>query len=124
MTKNGAPLTDSSSQWPATTGTGTSVGASADMIRASRPTSCAEASTECSGGRRSAHLVPPASATQNVRFERPPAIRSKRSGGRAAGTCRSNQAVTASASIPAGASSTAGIVLAQAAAGSNTVLCA
>src|SRR4051812_50122908 len=81
MRKKGAPVTSVSSQKPATGGTGTGVGPSAETIRCSRPTSWAEAMTECNGGRGSAHPPPAASGTLKGRVERPPAVSSKAGGG-------------------------------------------
>src|SRR4051794_38754008 len=92
---------------PGVGATGTSVGASAEMIRCSRPTSCADARTELSGGRRSAQRRPASSVTLNVRFERPPAISSKVSGGVMPSTLSTNHRVTFSASIPFGADTAA-----------------
>src|SRR3954453_6276718 len=56
------------------------------------------------GGRRSAQAFPPESRTPKVRLERPPEIRSKLSGGSAAGTFASNQPSTPARSIPSGVS--------------------
>ena len=65
--------------------------------------SWAVASTLCSGGRRNTQRWVDASVTTKVMLEWPASIRENPSGGRAPGTCRSNQAVTASASMPSGA---------------------
>src|SRR3954467_616776 len=87
-------------------GTGTGVGPRAEMIRCSRPMSWAVGRMLPSGGRRRHHEPPAASSTRNVRFERPPATRSKRNGGRTPSTCCSNQAVTASVLMPSMVSAT------------------
>ena len=69
------------------------------MIRNSRPMSWAEANRLPSGGRRSAQRAPAASATAYVRFDRPPEMRSKVSGGSTPSTFSANQRSTPAASI-------------------------
>src|SRR5919198_2281913 len=66
--------------------------------------SWAEPSRLPSGGRRRAQACPAESLTAKVRFERPPEIRSKLSGGSASPTFASNQASTPARSIPSGVS--------------------
>src|SRR3954453_11072579 len=70
------------------------------MMRCSRLMSWAVASTCPSGGRRSTQFPPAVSVTLNVRFEWPPAIRSKVSGGAIDGTWSTNHCVTRSKSTP------------------------
>src|SRR3954447_16927531 len=65
--------------------------------------SCAEPSRLPSGGRRSANTMPAASFTRYVRFEWPPAMRSKVSGKSTPGTFSPNQASSGFRSIPSGA---------------------
>jgi putative hydrolase of the HAD superfamily len=77
------------------------------MTRCSRPMSWAEPRRLPSGGRRSAQACPAVSLTLKVRFERPPEIRSKLSGGSASGTFASNQPSTPARSIPSGPSAVA-----------------
>src|SRR3954451_23900401 len=62
--------------------------------------SCALASTWLTGGLRSTKSFPAPSVTLNVRFERPPAMRSKVNGAVASGMLSTNQALTFSTSIP------------------------
>ena len=71
------------------------VGSNALMIRCSRPMSCADCSTEPSGGRRSTNRTPRASRPSNVRFDRPPEISSNVHGGVSASTCSPSHASTA-----------------------------
>src|ERR1044072_2036708 len=66
--------------------------------------SWAEPSRLPSGGRRSANIWPAASVTGYVRFERPPAIRSKVRGKSTPETCAPNHASSDFLSIPSGAS--------------------
>ena len=65
--------------------------------------SWAVANTVCSGGLRSTQRRRRASLTTKVMLECPASISENPSGGRAAGTCSPNQAVTASARMPSGA---------------------
>src|SRR5271156_4178658 len=77
ISTSGTSETAASSATPYTFGAGTAVPSSAATIRASRATSCAEASRFPNGGRRSTHLRPAASRTRKVRLDWPSPILSK-----------------------------------------------
>src|ERR1700757_4960057 len=85
---------------PYTRGVGTGVSSSADRIRASRATSCADANSSPSGGRRNTHVRPCPSRTRKGRVDCPSPIRSKLSGPVNAIPSCSIQSATSAVLIP------------------------
>src|SRR5271167_2778947 len=100
ISTSGTSETAASSATPYTFGAGTAVPSSAATIRASRATSCAEASRFPNGGRRSTHLRPAASRTRKVRLDWPSPILSKLSAAVNSTPSASNHRVTAAGSSP------------------------